>query len=325
LLWIAYLSKDTGFKLSPVPQGARTLFGTEEQISAAPLSEKSDLVSPVLVHIHVPKTGGTSVVVLLQQAGKPHINLYVNDTYFMYTPDVLAKDVLADYAIKSLSSHYVLTFPPYLGGRRMLYFTILRDPIQQFVSYLTFIKKKFKDIKDPNLLACLPGDPVALTLREFAYWLLMLDRDDIPFRENYTVNFLTKQVYRTLQGTDAKVDQAAFKAVRLTLAKAVLDQFVFVGLTERMSESIDELRKVLRPIGIEIPPSQIGNDNVSSEFRDDLQWTRPDDEVGALLHKALEEDMELYNWAVERFESHSWLKRVESYSFMQTDTVAALH
>jgi Sulfotransferase family len=316
------LSKDTGLKLSPVPQSAQGLFGTEEQISVASLSEKSDLTSPVLAHIHIPKTGGTSVVVLLQQAGKRHMNLYVNDTYHIYTPDVLAKDVLADRAIRSLSSHYVLTFPPYLGGRRMLYFTILRDPIQQFVSYLTFIKKKFKDIRDPNMLSSLPPDPVALTLREFAHWLLIHNHEN---SENYNVNFLTKEVYRSLQATNTQYDPAIFKGIRLTLAKAVLDQFVFVGLTERMSESIEELRKVLRPLGIEIPGSPIGNENVSSELRDDLKWTSPDDEVGALLHKTLEEDKELYNWAVERFESHSWLKRVERYSFLQINAGAGLH
>jgi hypothetical protein len=207
----------------------------------------------------------------------------------------------------------VLTFPPYLAGRRIFYFTILRNPVQQFISYLTFVKKAYHRLKqDPNLLSCFPPDPPSLSLREFAYWVLTQDRDDIPFHENYTVNFLARQVYRSLQGSAERFDRSAYRAARLSLAKSVLDQFVYVGLTERMGESIEELRRVVGYLGVEIPPADIGQENVSAELRDDLSWTHPDDEVGALLHKSQEEDRQLYDWAAERFAAHHWSKRFEA-------------
>jgi hypothetical protein len=124
--------------------------------------------SPLLAHIHIPKTGGESVYHLLQHFDKGHVNLYVDNPLFVYSEPALTPTV-CDSAVRSVSSHFVLTFPPYLAGRRMLYLTLLREPVQQFLSYLTFIRKIFRNLRDENHLARLPADPPALTSREFAF------------------------------------------------------------------------------------------------------------------------------------------------------------
>lgn len=197
----------------------------------------------------------------------------------------------------------------------MLYFTILRDPVEQVISYLTFIKKRFKTMNNPNLAACLPPDPTSLSLREFARWLLTEKRDEVPFHENYTVNFLAQETYRALNcGT--RLDRLAYRSARLVLAKSILDQFVFVGLAESMDDSMKELRQIAPYLGVEIPRGAIGTENISNELRDDLRWTDPDDEVGAMLHASVEEDRRLYEWAKERFDSHFWLKRFQSFDAM---------
>jgi hypothetical protein len=267
--------------------------------------------SPVLVHVHVPKTGGVSLWSLLQQGGKAHLNLYVNNTHFVYNEELLAKTVLADHAVRSFSSHFVLTFPPYLAGRRLLYFTMLRDPVQQFVSYLTFIKRTYYSLHDPNLEACLPPDPPSLTLRDLARWILTQDRDEVPFHENYTVNFLARQTYLAFQGPQGRFDRFAYRSARLALAQTLIDQFVYVGLTERLSESIDELRRIAAYLGIELPQGPIGQENVSYQLRDDISWLDPSDEVGAMLLQSTEEDRRLYEWAAKRFEAGHWMKRFE--------------
>jgi hypothetical protein len=102
--------------------------------------------------------------------------------------------------------------------------------------------------------------------------------------------------------------------VRLTLAKAILDQFAFVGLMERMEESIAGLRSVSEHLGLEIPVGPVGMENTSAEFRDDLTWLDPNDEVGGLLYRSLEDDRELYQWAVKRFENRYWTRRLEASS-----------
>jgi hypothetical protein len=242
-----------------------------------------------------------SILRWLDQAGAAHRNLFVNNTHFVYSEDALAETLLQSPSIKFLSSHFILTFPPRLAGRPMLYFTLLRDPVQQFISYLTYVKKEFAVVTDPNLLSCLPPDPCSLSSREFTRWLLSQDRDDIPFRENYTVNRLAMQTYLSRQDPAAPFDRAAFRAVRLTVAKEVLNQCIAVGLTEQMHESVAQLRKIASSHDVHLPPGPVGMVNSSSEFRDDLSWIHPADEVGAMLLHSLQEDRQLYDWAAARF------------------------
>jgi len=168
----------------------------------------------------------------------------------------------------------------------MLYVTFLRDPIQQFVSYMTHIKKHYSRITSESLLAAVPPDAPQLTLREFARWLLTQDRD-IPFRENHNVNFFARH-------------SAPAAADRLQAAKAALDRFFFVGITERMEESMCKLRALVRAAGLDFPPGPIPVENTSAEYRDDLSWITPDDEVGSLLLRSVEKDRQLYDWAVAR-------------------------
>lgn len=271
-------------------------------------------LAPVLVHIHIPKTGGTSIASLLQRAGQSHVKLYVTDTHFVYPEESIERALSTEPAIRYISSHHIQTFPPHLAGRRIFYFTTLRDPTEQFISYLTFIKKVFKHQNSPSLLKCLPPDPTSMSLREFARWLLLQDRDEVPFHQNYTVNLLARQTYIGLNSWDRPFDLSNYRTTRLTLAKAILSQFAFVGLTERMEESVATLRGIAEYLGVEIPPGEVGVENSSGEFRDDVSWVHPDDQVGALLFKAVDEDRQLYEWAVECFENRLWTKRLESLS-----------
>jgi hypothetical protein len=243
---------------------------------------------PVLAHIHVPKCAGTSVRVLLERHfGPRHLPLYVNDTYFVYGSEALRSYILQNPEIRGFSSHHVRTFPHWLAGREILYVTFLRDPIQQFVSYMTHVKKLYSGITSKSLLEAVPPAAPQLTLREFARWLLTQDRD-IPFRENHNVNFFTRH------SSAASLD-------RLEAAKAVLDRFFFVGITERMEESINKLRALAQAAGLDFPPDPAPLENTSSDYRDDLSWIHPGDEVGSLLLRSVEQDRQLYDWAVARF------------------------
>ncbi len=265
---------------------------------------------PLLVFIHLPKTGGMSILHWLNTSGSEHLTLFVNNTHFVYTEEALGQILLQSPSVKFLSSHFILTFPSSLAGRRLLYFTLLRDPVQQFISYVTYIKKVYHtSLTDPILRSCVPPDPCSLSSREFARWLLTQDRDDIPFRENYTVNRLAMQTYLSLQDPAAPFDRAAYRAVRLTLAKAVLNQCMAVGLLEHMDEFVARLRKIASSQGVELPPGSVGVGNVSNELRDDLSWIHPGDEVGAMLLHSLQEDRQLYDWAAARFAADMWSKR----------------
>jgi Sulfotransferase family len=268
------------------PGGARRMFAFAAGGGVALVRAQT---SPVLAHIHVPKCAGTSLRVLLtRHFGPRHLPLYVDDTYFVYGEDALRSYLLQDPEILGLSSHHVRAFPRWLAGREMLYVTFLRDPIAQFVSYMTHFKKYYSTITSQSLLEAVPPDAPRLALREFAKWLLTHDCD-IPFRENHNVNFFSRH------SAPATLD-------RLEAAKAALDGFFFVGITERMEESMRTLRALTREAGLDFPQGPIPVENTSAECRDDLSWINPDDEVGSLLLRSVEKDRRLYDWAAARLE-----------------------
>jgi len=270
--------------IAPVRGGMRRIFAFAETGGAeAPGTD----ALPVLAHIHVPKCAGTSFRVLLERYfGPRHLSLYVNDTYFVYGDEALRSYLLGDPEIRGFSSHHVRVFPHWLAGRELLYVTFLRDPIQQFVSYMTHIQKQYSTITSESLLKAVPPDAPQLTLREFARWLLTQDRD-IPFRENHNVNFFASH-------------SAPAVSDRLEEAKTALEKFFFVGITERMAESVSKLRALAQAAGLDFPPGPMPIENTSADYRDDLSWINPDDEVGALLLRSVEKDRQLYDWAVAR-------------------------
>ena len=261
------------------PAGIHRIFGFAKTV----ITE----ATPVMAHIHVPKCAGTSFRAMLERYfGPRHLALYVDDTYFVYGDETLRSYLMQGPEIQGFSSHHMRVFPRWLAGREVQYVTFLRDPIQQFVSYMTHIKKHYAGITSASLLDAVPPDAPQLTLREFAKWLLTQERD-IPFRENHNVNFFARH------SAPSAVD-------RLEAAKAALDGFFFVGIAERMEESLNKLRALVRASGLDFPPGPMPVENTSADYRDDLSWINPDDEVGSLLLRSVEKDRQLYDWAVSR-------------------------
>jgi Sulfotransferase family len=277
--------QDVMFESIPSFSGRPALFAFgapgDSQVPRAP-------AAPLLGHIHVPKCAGTSFRVLLERHfGPRHLSLYIDDTYFVYNDAALRSYLLRNPETLGFSSHHVRSFPRWVAGRRILYVTFLRDPVQQFISYMTHIKKRYAEITSQSLLASVPPDTPHLTLREFARWLLTRDCD-IPFRENHNVNFFARH------SSPAAAD-------RLQAAQSALESFFFVGITERMDESMEQLRARSLEAGLDFPPDPIPAENTSADHRDDLSWVHAGDEVGALLLRSVEKDRQLYEWALARF------------------------
>ncbi len=245
--------------------------------------------APLLAHVHVPKCAGTSLRLLQERHfGQRHLGLYVDDTYFVFSQHVLRGYLLQNPELQGFSSHHVRIFPRFLGGREMLYVSFLRDPVQQFVSYMTHIKKYYAGITAKSLLEAVPPDAPKWALRDFARWLLT-QRRDVPFRENHNVNFFTRH-------------SAPNAPNRLEAAKAVLEKFFFVGITELMDKSLQILRARIAAAGVEFPPEPMPLENISADYRDDLNWITERDEVGAMLLRSVAEDRLLYDWAVARLD-----------------------
>jgi hypothetical protein len=242
--------------------------------------------APILAHIHLRKCGGTSFAQLLERHfGPRHVSLYADDIYFAYSAEELERALSQTPDVAAFSSHHVRVFPPVLLGRPVLYVTFLRDPVRQFVSHMTHVRKHYAELTDPSLVRSLPPDAPELSLREFARWLLTHEKD-IYFRENYDIDFFT----RYNPGPRSRVSRA----------KSILTEFFFVGITERMDESMRSLRRLAEARGLDFPSEPLRVVNASSEPGDDLDWIHPQDEVGAMLLDSVCEDRELYRWVLAR-------------------------
>ncbi|HVO60892.1 MAG TPA: methyltransferase domain-containing protein [Terriglobales bacterium] len=260
------------------------------------------LVDPVILHIHVPKCGGTAFRNFLQNHyGAAHRALYVSDRFSVYPEEELA-EYLADRNVRCISTHFVRTFPQRLAGRDLLYITFVRNPIDQFISYITYIKKNFQDLRhDQPLMTCLPPDVPSLSIREIAHWILT-HHAEINFHENFTVNFFS---WYPLRDGPNGLDQAQYRKQRLATAQKILEDFLFVGLVEDMNRSVSVLRRRVEAANLPFPSGEVPFENFSLDFRGDLGWINSDDEVGRLLLDSVREDQQLYDWAQARLLEYS--------------------
>lgn len=265
----------------------------------------------LLVQVHIPKCAGTSIWYWLARTlPGEHGFLYPNvPISFYYDLPALVELGLANTALRCMSSHYFRIFPDRVAGRNMRYFTLLRGPVRQYMSFCNYVRKIYREITDPEMLASVPPEADRLTAREFTAW--MIDRpDDVPFRENYQTNYLASYEWRTRTGRGPRAgaaypkwsdpDWKAYRAERLTLAKSILRIFVMVGVVERMPESLTVLAQRAAALGLHLGPlDEVGHINATGEMPDaGEEWIGEHDAVGRRLLANLAEDRELYAFAV---------------------------
>lgn len=207
----------------------------------------------------------------------------------------LAAAGLADRRLRALSTHNIRRFPPISCGRRMRYFTVLRDPLEQYLSYVHYMQQVQGEIADPAFLERLPPNCAALTSREFTAWLL--DRPHLfAALDNAQTNFLAEYTWRERAGDPS--DAEAYRRERLALALEIVDGFAMVGTVERLPESLALLRRRAAAWGFTLlPPDEIGRENVTLTPRDGTAWIGEHDEVGARLLAAMADDRALHAYA----------------------------
>ena len=258
---------------------------------------------PLLVHVHIHKCAGTSVNRLLQMSFTDrHVDHYPSDPGPFLTRDELVKLVLDRPEMVSLSSHSIRVFPPIIGNRLGLYVAFLREPIQRFVSYLTYSKKQYHTFPE-SLKRYLPANCADLPLRELAAWILENQPLTVQ-RGAHVTHFLTEQTWLDAVGgilklSDRWLDPDAllypgFEPIKLALATALLEDFFFVGLVEEMETSVRLLRERLQPYGLRLLDTSLPVENVSRELATDVDWLNPSDSVGRAVLASLEQDVHLY-------------------------------
>lgn len=263
----------------------------------------------LLVHVHVPKCGGTSVWMWLAAAHPSgHGNLYPRQhPGYVFDEARLRALGTGDPKLRSMSTHNIRTFAPVVCGRNMRYFTFLRDPVQHFISYFRYIKQIYAET-DAEMRAGFPENFPSISSRDYAAWLLEAERD-VPFRSGYQTDFFASYVWRRLngRGPDANApafprwepeDWADYRRERLAVAKLTLRSFAAVGVLERLHAGLTVVRERSRAWGFSLPPpDEVPFENATEEPADDVSWLVESDPVGRAYVAALADDRELHAFA----------------------------
>lgn len=213
----------------------------------------------------------------------------------------LAAAGLADRRLRALSTHNIRRFPPRSCGRTMRYFTVLRDPLEQYLSYLHYMQQVQGEITNAAAAERLPPNCAALSSREFTAWLL--ERPQLfAERENAQTNFLAEYAWRERAADPA--DLAAYRRERLAVAVEILNGFAMVGTVERLPESLTLLRRRAVAWGFALLPADaVGRENVTQRARDDRSWIGEHDDVGRRLLASMADDRALYAYAVRALDA----------------------
>jgi hypothetical protein len=246
-------------------------------------------MDPCTVYLHVPKTGGQTLIssLRLSYGRDATIQLSALDKPLKQTIGAISQERLA-------TARLVIGHLPY-GVHAYLpnvceYVTLLRDPVARVHSLYKFVLRAvdhplYEQVRDEKL-----------SLRDF----VGSDIDATQTRNGQT---------RQLAGDpNEPPDRGSLEA-----AKRNLSTFAAIGLTEKFNESFVHFRRTLR---LRIPA--YATRNVSPTVK-----AEPERDVDELIRDANQLDIELYDFACELFEQQ--LQRHDSRSFRrEANAVAGL-
>jgi hypothetical protein len=256
----------------------------------------------VLVQVHIPKCAGTSVGAWLQESMVAGLfggfaRLYDDRT--SYTEWDLWEAALHDRRVAAMSSHGIRRFPEQIGNRRLHYFTILRQPLDQFRSLVRYMLQERAGFH-------LPGE-IARARDQIAY---MLAPDNEPeLLLNAQTNHLALYSWCAATGgrcdpeamqSWAATDRADYLRQRQDIARQALTSFLAVGTVERLRQSMDVLRQRSMLVGIPLLSAAfVPRINVTALPTDDSADFEAAGAVGGRLYEALADDRALYAFGTE--------------------------
>ena len=263
---------------------------------------------PLLVHVHIPRTAGTAIshwLSLATKAGATSGHAAVYTGAISQVEAGLIDNHLYDPRVQTISSHDVRTFSESLFDRPAQYFTILREPLGQFASYMRYIFENRDCFRVPRRLR---------DERDIVEWFLDARFGELG-RENPQTNHLALHTWCAM--FDGRFEPADYPlwsnhdthlywTARLEIAKSVLRSFVCVGIFERLTESLRTLRERSAPLGIGLlSESKLPLLNETRHRVADEPWMDPEGPLYQQIADSLAVDVALYHYACDLFAAQS--------------------
>jgi hypothetical protein len=132
--------------------------------------------TPLLIHVHLPRSAGTTLNSLLEQWFEDRfLRWYDPDPSRIYSIEEIEEKLLSMPGIGCIASRSIRTYPRSICGRPARYITFLRAPIDRIISNCTYTLKNYGDFS-PEHKRTFPQQSGELNLIEMlADWLRRAD------------------------------------------------------------------------------------------------------------------------------------------------------
>jgi len=240
-----------------------------------------------LYYLHIPKTAGTSLISFLDSQFD---SSEICPAQLLPSLFALPRQDLSKYAF--FRGHLWHGLNTYLK-RDLAYITMLRDPVQRTISWYSHVRRepgayRHDQVVNENwsLLEFVSDEATNWDMINAQTLFLAVDldyeklaKDPVDYGQAVVREYASRKNDREL----------------LNVAKARLEQCLFVGLAERMSESLQLLSHTLGfyPV-IEERKLNVSSNRVPAEALSA--------EALEAIHRVTELDRELYDWAAKVFE-----------------------
>jgi hypothetical protein len=250
---------------------------------------------PLILHCHIPKTGGVSFSRVLQTTFPGlHLTHVHRDPAYILTPQILETLLEINPLLKSITSHHLRTFPRRVQGRRAFFITFLREPTATFISLIKYARQQYHHW-GPEAQKSWPADTAQRGLRDLAQIYLANQGEQI--QHSPQTRFLCSPVSMKNAGLEV---EHGYGLDRSDIAALILDQFFFVGIIEEMEKSLELLGARFKTLGVKLQKPFFLHLN-RTRSRDDLSWLNPNDPVGNRVLRCNDCDRELYDKFRTRF------------------------
>ncbi len=255
---------------------------------------------PPVYLMHIPKTGGTSLRYLISSAYRPR-QVFIAGRHHDLSQVTLTE--LAGY--RCYISHFGVSFLALLNHPGLACLTMLRDPVEQSISYIYFRQKQllnepwlFKPDELERMLpfahadlhTCLENPDFARYARNPQALNLGRIRDLRPLLKD-------GMAAHSIPDDDSIPDMNGV----LEQARRQLDVMAVVGLTERFAESVELVCALLGiPTPAQTPQRNIGPRKTGVDLRGYRASTPP--ELIEQVEELTRYDHELYAYACDLFE-----------------------